>query len=71
MTSNVIDYFATLGKKPGAFSWKSYKSIWSDDNVKLSAAELWNDAITDIAVVTQGDLVCDIQLLFLLVTMSR
>lgn len=57
MTSNVIDYFATLGKKPGAFSWKPYKSLWSDDdNAKLSAAELWNDAITDIAVVTQGDL---------------
>lgn len=55
MTSNAIDFFATLGRKPGQFSCKSFKSVWADDGTMLTPNEIWNDAITDIAVLTKGD----------------
>lgn len=47
MTSNAIEYFATLGKRPGSLSVKK-----TDPN--YSPTEIWNNAITDIAVVNEG-----------------
>ncbi len=54
MTSNSVDFFATLGRKPGPFNCKTFKSVWSDNNEVLSPSEIWNDAITDICVLTIG-----------------
>jgi hypothetical protein len=52
MASNVIDYFATLGRK--ALICKSFKSLWADDKAKIPS-EIWNEAITDIAIVHYGE----------------
>jgi hypothetical protein len=52
MASNVIDYFSTLGRK--SLVCKSFESLWADDKAK-SPSEIWNEAITDIAVVHSGE----------------
>lgn len=52
MASNVIDYFATLGRK--SLTCKSFESLWVNDKLS-SPSEIWSDAITDIAIVHQGE----------------
>ena len=52
MASNVIDYFATLGRK--TLTCKSFESLWVNDKLR-SPSEIWNEAITDIAIVHQGE----------------
>lgn len=52
MASNVIDYFATLGRK--TLICKSFESLWVNDKSR-SPSEIWNEAITDIAIVHQGE----------------
>lgn len=52
MASNVIDYFATLGRK--SLICKSFESLWVNDKLR-SPSEIWNEAITDIAIVHQGE----------------
>jgi len=57
MSSNVIDYFATLGRKDGMLKCKDFRPIWAEENDKnISAADLWNSAITDIAIVFVGNI---------------
>ena len=51
MSTNVIDYFATLGKRQGPLVPKSFRPIWEESKKEISAGELWNSAITDIAVI--------------------
>lgn len=49
----VVDYFATLGKKPDEpFKHRKLRSIWGDDSI--SPAEALDDAITDVIVLTKG-----------------
>lgn len=50
---NAIDYFATLGKPKGDLVLKELPSLWDEDEV-CAAREVYNDAITDIAVVFPG-----------------
>lgn len=52
MASNVIDYFATLGRK--SLTCKSFESLWVNDKLR-SPSEIWSEAITDIAIVHQGE----------------
>ena len=52
MASNVIDYFATLGRK--TLNCKSFESLWVNDKLR-SPSEIWNEAITDIAIVHEGE----------------
>ena len=52
MASNVIDYFATLGRK--SLICKSFESLWVNDKLR-SPSEIWSEAITDIAIVHQGE----------------
>lgn len=47
-----IDYFAVLGKKNGVLTSEKVRSLW-DDSQQVSLRDVWNDAITDIAVVTE------------------
>lgn len=56
MASNVIDYFATLGRK--SLICKSFESLWVNDKSR-SPSEIWNEAITDIAIVHQGEMLPD------------
>ena len=48
MTSNAIDYFATLGRVSGELRYKAVS------NTGLSKNEIWNHAITDIEIVENG-----------------
>lgn len=52
MASNVIDYFATLGRK--SLICKSFESLWTNDKLR-TPSEIWNEAITDIAIVHPGE----------------
>lgn len=54
MTFNAIDYFATLGRKPGPFLCKSLRNVWREDDSLLRPTDIWNDAVTDIAIITEG-----------------
>jgi len=53
MSSYAIDYFATLGRRPGELSCKSMPSATSESTVPPS--EIWLDAITDITVIYFDD----------------
>jgi hypothetical protein len=46
MTSNAIDYFATLGRKNGEFACKSFE--------KCDPSGIWMSAITDLDVFYEG-----------------
>ena len=50
---NAIDYFATLGKPKGDLILKQLPSLWEEDEM-APAVDVYNDAITDIAVVFPG-----------------
>lgn len=50
---NAIDYFAALGKPKGDLVLKKLPSLWDEDEM-CPASEVYNDAITDIAVVFPG-----------------
>lgn len=59
-SSNVIDYFATLGRAPGPFVCKSFESVFVEEDGSskkkfLSPNRLWNDAITDITFVMKDE----------------
>ena len=49
--SHCIDYFAVVGK-PGSLVCEEVRSSW-EENKQCSPCDVWNDAITDIAVVTE------------------
>ena len=58
MSSNVIDYFATLGRKNGMLKSKNFRPIWAEENDKdITASDLWNSAITDVAIVFVGTII--------------
>jgi len=50
--SHCIDYFAVLGKKDGKLHCEEVKNIW-EENKTCHLSNVWNDAITDIAVITE------------------
>ena len=50
--SHSIDYFAVLGKQDAKLQFENVKNIW-EENKYYHPSEVWNDAITDIAVVTE------------------
>lgn len=49
-----IDYFATLGRKPGVLNCRTFPFTLHEDDPPLSAQELWNEAITDIVLIASG-----------------
>jgi len=50
--SHAIDYFAVLGRNEGKLVCDDVKSSW-EENKFCHPSEVWNDAITDFAVVTE------------------
>lgn len=54
MSSNVIDYFAVLGRGPGELRCDPFRNVFSDEKNIISAAEVLDEAITDIAVLQAG-----------------
>ena len=60
MSCNAIDYFATLGKTTGSLICKGTSD--SEVNGKQIATEIWNNAITDICIVFEGNFKNQIEL---------
>ena len=54
MSSNVIDYFAVLGRGSGELRCDPFRNVFSDEKNIISAAEVLDEAITDIAVLQAG-----------------
>lgn len=52
MSCHAIDYFATLSRSAGPLQCKNLPSATSNSSVHPS--EIWNDAITDMAVIYFG-----------------
>jgi hypothetical protein len=52
-----IDYYATLGREQGPLKCKSFPYALQEDDIPLSGRELWQEAITDIILVSAGDFV--------------
>lgn len=51
--SHSIDFFAVVGRKEEEkLNCTKVSSLW-DENQKSSLVDVWNDAITDIALVTE------------------
>eukprot|EP01035_Chromulina_nebulosa_P019425 gene19425-25303_t len=50
MPSHVIDYFATLGRRDGQLAIRS-----SNEQINLTPKDTWFEAITDIAVLIEGE----------------
>ncbi len=59
-SSNAVDFFALLGRKPGPFVCKNLMSIGEDESTGKKThchpSQIWGDAITDIAYVHTGNL---------------
>lgn len=53
MPSYCIDYFATVGRKNDQLIPKPL--LWKDDSDRLHAKDIWANAITDIAVIMEGE----------------
>jgi hypothetical protein len=51
MSSNVIDYFAVLGKSDGPLVCKDVALSWEEPKQTLAPKDLWMAAITDIALI--------------------
>ena len=49
-----IDYFAVLGRKDGKLQCGNVKSSW-DESKQCHPSDVWNDAITDMVVVTESN----------------
>jgi hypothetical protein len=54
MSSSVIDYFAVLGRGSGPLQSEPFRNVWSDENNVITAEDVLNEAITDIAVLSAG-----------------
>ena len=54
MTSNVIDYFAVLGKKDGVLSCKNVTLGSDEGKLDFHPTTLWESAITDVAIIFAG-----------------
>ena len=54
MSSNVIDYFAVLGKPKGALTCKTVAIGWEEAKVEVHPSELWSSAITDVSIIFAG-----------------
>lgn len=55
MSTNVIDYFAVLGRGPGDLKCDPFRNVFSDEKNIISASEVLAEAITDIAVIGSGN----------------
>ena len=55
MSSYVIDYFATLGRKNGPLEYKNISHVF-DNGKEYHPSELWQNAITDISIIYAGNL---------------
>ena len=47
---------SVLGRQEGPLSARLYKGIWGDTET-VSPADIWDDAITDIAIVRPGTVI--------------
>jgi hypothetical protein len=56
MSSSVIDYFAVLGRNSGPLQNDPFRNVWSDEKNIITATEVLNEAITDIVVLTSGNI---------------
>lgn len=54
MSNKVIDYFATVGRPNGPLQCKMFPMEIEEDGDKLSAPEIWQEAITDIILLSDG-----------------
>jgi hypothetical protein len=54
MTS-CIDYFATLSRAPGPLKCKKLESDEGSGEFDMEPSELWNDAITDVTLIYEGE----------------
>ncbi len=56
-----------LGRRPGPLSPKKYKGIWTEEE-NIDPSEIWNDAITDIAVIRPGSKLFNLSFLAIIVS---
>lgn len=56
MSSSVIDYFAVLGHKEGTLCYEPFRNVWSDEKNIITAAQVLDEAITDVAIISAGKL---------------
>lgn len=49
-----IDYFATLGRDQGPLKCKTFPFQLHEDDPTLTAPEVWQEAITDVILVSAG-----------------
>lgn len=54
MSSSVIDYFAVLGHKDGTLCYEPFRNVWSEEKNIITAAQVLDEAITDVAVISAG-----------------
>lgn len=54
MSTSVIDYFAVLGRGDGHLQCDPFTNLLSDEKNVITASEVLDEAITDIAVLTAG-----------------
>ena len=54
MSFSAVDYIAVLGPGPGPLKCDPFRNIWSDAKEVITATELLNEAITDMAVISGG-----------------
>jgi len=58
MASNVISYFATLGRKSRQqqeFIYKNFHTASDQDRKGCPPSEIWNSAITDITIINNQE----------------
>jgi hypothetical protein len=54
MSTSVVDYFAVLGRSAGPLQCDPFTNLLSDEKNVITASEVLDEAITDIAVLTAG-----------------
>lgn len=63
MSTSVIDYFAVLGRGEGPLQCDPFTNLLSDEKNVITASEVLDEAITDIAVLTAGGTSCNDKLI--------
>lgn len=56
MSQYVIDYFAVIGKPSGPLVCTSFPLRLEEDGPSRSSEEVWGEAITDLILVSSGEL---------------
>jgi hypothetical protein len=55
MSTSVVDYFAVLGRSVGPLQCDPFTNLLSDEKSVITAREVLDEAITDIAILTAGE----------------